>query len=106
MGKDDVGPENRARTDTIPQDGVESLNIAEIVRGLVQDLQDLRAARITVQEANARSKLAHEILRGINYVITAQKALVGGLQALPNPDADSEPKRKTRRSAKDEVIDL
>lgn len=104
MGQDDVGTKSGIPGETVPQDGIESINVASIVRGLVYDLEQLRAGKITVQEANARSKLAHEILRGINYVLVAQRALLGQLQTLPSP-SETKPK-SARRGPRGRVIDV
>lgn len=59
----------------------EQLNLATLVRGLIEDLNDLRSGRISVREAHARAELARQILRGVHYVVTAQKFIES--QALP-----------------------
>jgi len=57
--------------------------IEDLISGLVNDLRDLRAGKISVRDAQARVELARQILRGVHYVVQAQKFLEG--QALPVP---------------------
>lgn len=65
----------------------ESLNLQNLIGGLIGDLNDLRAGKISVRDAHARAELARQILRGVHYVVQAQKFLSG--QALPPPDGGS-----------------
>lgn len=74
---------------------LESLNIADFVRGLVGDLEDLRARKITVVEARARAQLAHEILRGIGQIVHAQKFIDGALRLIPPPTPEKKKRVKT-----------
>jgi len=101
MEHDDPRTKNKTLNETGTSAGIHALNIVNIVQGLVQDLNDLRAGKLTIQKANAHSKLAHEILRGINFVISAQKFIEG--QAIQLPSA--EPSKKNKRSRK-AVVDL
>lgn len=61
----------------------ERFELQDLINSLSQDLKDLRAGKITVRDANARAVLAKQILRGVHYVVTAQKFLEG--RALPAP---------------------
>ena len=61
----------------------ERLDLATLIAGLIGDLKSLRAGQISVREAHARAELARQILRGVHYVVTAQKYLEG--RALPSP---------------------
>lgn len=65
----------------------ESLNLQQLIGGLMGDLRDLREGKISVRDAHARAELARQILRGVHYVVQAQKFLSG--QALPPPDEGS-----------------
>lgn len=87
MAKNDSQTTDGTHQQTSATEGLASLDIGSIVRGLVQDLDDLRAGRLTLQKANAHARLAHEILRGITFVITAQKYLEGKAITLPSPGA-------------------
>lgn len=71
-------------TDVAPQTLADGLNLADLIQGLANDLKDLRAGRISVRDARARAELARQILRGVHYVVTAQKFIAG--QALPAPN--------------------
>lgn len=61
----------------------ERLDLANLIVGLMTDLKDLREGKISVRDAHARAELARQILRGVHYVVTAQKYLEG--RALPAP---------------------
>ena len=99
MDQDDTGATGSVQEPA--RAALESLNIADIVKGLVGDLEDLRANRITVVDARARAKLAHEIMRGIGQIVTAQKFINGALKLLPGSDAIL----KAARKKKSKVID-
>lgn len=66
----------------------ESLNLQQLIGGLMGDLRDLREGKISVRDAHARAELARQILRGVHYVVQAQKKFLSG-QALPPPDEGS-----------------
>lgn len=59
------------------------LDLGTLIAGLLGDLKDLRAGKISIREAHARAELARQVLRGVHYVVTAQKYLDG--RALPPP---------------------
>ena len=50
-------------------------DVANIVRALNQDLLDLRAGRISVQDAKVRADLAKQMFNGLRMIVTAQKFL-------------------------------
>lgn len=64
-----------------PQSLADKFDLSDLINGLVGDLKDLRANKISVRDANARAVLAKQILRGVHYVVVAQKFLEG--RALP-----------------------
>jgi hypothetical protein len=74
----------------------ESLNLTDLISGLVGDLRSLRAGKISVREAHARAELARQILRGVHYVVVAQRFIES--QALPAPGSAPEGKPPRRRS--------
>lgn len=68
---------------TEAQSMAEALNLGELIAGLIGDLKDLRTGRISVREAHARAELARQVLRGVHYVVTAQKFIEGQAKQLP-----------------------
>lgn len=71
-----------ARSDASPIS--DRFRLDDIVTGLAGDLDDLRAGRISVQDAQARANLARQIMNGVRMVIAAQKFLEANLPpALP-----------------------
>lgn len=66
----------------------------DLINGLAGDLTDLRAGRISVRDAKARAELAKQILRGVHYVVTAQKFLSDSARRLDNDDATQPRSRK------------
>lgn len=65
----------------IPSSLAEQFDLRSFVGGLVSDLKELRAGKISVRDAHARAELARQVLRGVHYVVTAQKFLEA--RALP-----------------------
>lgn len=47
----------------------------DLIDGLADDLKKLRNGEISNRDANARAALAKQILRGVHYIVTAQKVL-------------------------------
>jgi hypothetical protein len=68
----------------IPGSAAERFNLALFVDRLIIDLELLRAGRISIREAKARSELAKQVLRGVHYIVTAQKFLEGQATQLPS----------------------
>lgn len=79
-----------------PDSLAKRLDLQDLVGGLVGDLRDLRDGKISIKEAHARAELARQILRGVQYVIQAQKFLEGQARVLPPPNAEA-PRPKQRR---------
>lgn len=67
-----------------PQLLSERLDLQDLIGGLVGDLRALREGKISVREAHARAELARQILRGVHYVVVAQKYLEDRARALPS----------------------
>lgn len=68
-----------------PLDGL--IKYKDFIGGLVGDLNDLRAGKITVGQARARADLAKQIVRGIAVALDAQRLLIEGakeINTLPN----------------------
>lgn len=101
MAENDKGGARSLRGAAGTAEGLHALNIADIVVGLVKDLEDLRSGAITIPQARARSQLAHEIFRGINLVITGQRIIEGQARMLNAPP----PPQKKRGNGHGRVID-
>lgn len=66
------------------------LDLDNVIRGLCGDLADLRAGKIGVNDAIARSLLAKQIFNGVRIYLTASKLLAGAAndtQALPKGES-------------------
>ncbi len=60
----------------------------DLIEGLAGDLQALREGRISVQDARARAELAKQMLRGVQFVVTARKFLADNAKAIPSGEAE------------------
>jgi hypothetical protein len=50
-------------------------SLDEVINGIAVDLADLRAGRITIEDARVRAELAKQYLAGIRMVVSARKYL-------------------------------
>jgi hypothetical protein len=66
-----------------PGSASERFNLPIFVDRLIVDLELLRAGKISIREAKARAELAKQVLRGVHYVVTAQKYLEGQAKEIP-----------------------
>ena len=71
-----------------PNTLAERLDLVDLIGGLVGDLRLLRTGGISVREAHARAELARQILRGVHYVVQAQKFLEGRALSAPTEPAE------------------
>lgn len=55
----------------------EHLNLDSVIKGLCADLEALRAGKIGVNDAIARSLLAKQIFNGVRLYLNASKMLSG-----------------------------
>jgi len=60
----------------------ETLLLVDIIRGLANDLDALRAGKITVSDAMARSMLAKQIFNGVRIYMNGTKLLSGQAKVL------------------------
>jgi hypothetical protein len=60
----------------------ETLGLVEIIRGLANDLDALRAGQITVPDAMARSMLAKQIFNGVRIYMNGTKMLAGQAKTI------------------------
>lgn len=69
----------------------ERFSLDEVVAGLAFDLQELRAGRITVAQAQARAELAKQIMNGVRLVINTQKYLEDRARLIAPPETNPHP---------------
>lgn len=72
----------------------DELSLDKIIKGLAGDLDELRAGKISVQDAIARSMLAKQIFNGVRIYLNASKILSGSAPsakelACPQEAADA-----------------
>lgn len=61
----------------------ERLDLDNVIRGLCEDLTLLRAGKIAVNDAIARSLLAKQIFNGVRIYLSASKLLTGKATQVP-----------------------
>lgn len=61
-----------------------------IIMGLAADLDLLRAGKISVDDARARSELAKQIMNGVRLIINARRSLEAEARLLTAIDAAGE----------------
>lgn len=60
----------------------ETLLLVDIIKGLANDLDALRAGKITVPDAMARSMLAKQIFNGVRIYMNGTKLLSGQARTI------------------------
>jgi hypothetical protein len=65
----------------------DQLGIPQIITGLVTDLEDLRAGKISVNDAMARSMLAKQIFNGVRIYLNGTKLLSDNAKPAALKDA-------------------
>jgi len=60
----------------------EALLLVDIIQGLANDLDALRAGKITVSDAMARSMLAKQIFNGVRIYMNGTKLLSGQAKTI------------------------
>lgn len=53
----------------------EQFNLSQVIDGLLRDLEDLRAGKITVQQAKASALLGKTAIRGMSLMVSAQRLM-------------------------------
>lgn len=67
----------------------EQLGLSAVIAGLVGDLDELRAGKISVNDAVARSLLAKQIFNGVRIYLNGTKLLAGRAPAaLPGDERE------------------
>lgn len=61
----------------------EQLGIPNIIAGLVNDLEELRAGKISVNDAMARSMLAKQVFNGVRLYLNGSKLLADNAKPVP-----------------------
>lgn len=69
------------------------LDLDKVIKGLTADLELLRAGKISVNDAIARSLLAKQIFNGVRIYLSASKLLAGNATTVnpSEPDAEATP---------------
>lgn len=88
-----------------PDSLADTYDLKGIISGLVSDLNQLRAGKISVPQARASAELARQALRGLHFVVTAQRMLMGAAKQLPNPDQAEAPAKPPGRKTQVVTID-
>ena len=57
------------------QPASDALGLDDVIRGLASDLEDLRAKRISVQDAHARAAIAKQLFNGCRIYLQAEKTI-------------------------------
>jgi hypothetical protein len=81
-------PESQLEAFDVPL--MERLDITGLTLGIVNDLNQLRAGKISVADARARAELAKQALRAVGYVIQAQRFLSEQARELAAIEAPAE----------------
>lgn len=63
-------------------------SLDELILSIISDLEELRAGKITVQDARARADLAKQAMNGVRLVINAQRFLESRALSLPSQNED------------------
>lgn len=63
-----------------------SLGLDDVIRGLAHDLELLRAGKITIDDAIARSMLGKQIFQGVRIYMNAAKILERNAKAITPPE--------------------
>ncbi|TCN30289.1 hypothetical protein [Sinorhizobium americanum] len=60
-----------------------AFDVPGVIRGLHQDLVDLRSGKITSKEAQVRADIAKQIFNGLRLMVQAQRYLSGNAKSVP-----------------------
>ena len=60
----------------------EQFSLEDVIKGLAADLSELRAGKISIDDAKARAELGKQIMNGVRLVINARKSLEGGARQI------------------------
>ena len=64
----------------------EQLGLGSVIAGLVADLDELRAGKISVNDAVARSMLAKQIFNGVRIYLNGTKLLSDTAKPIASPE--------------------
>ena len=60
----------------------DKLGLPDIINGLVSDLEELRAGKISVNDAMARSMLAKQVFNGVRLYLNGTKLLAENAKSV------------------------
>lgn len=63
----------------------DSLGLRDVILGLAQDLTDLRAGKISTQDAQARAAVAKQMFNGVRLYLQAMRSLEGDAKPVSQP---------------------
>lgn len=63
----------------------EHLGLDDVIRGLAKDIEDLRAKKISAQDAHARAAIAKQLFNGVRLYLQAMQTI----QTMAKPVSNS-----------------
>lgn len=86
---DDLQPDETEPGIEAPGSLADVFDMPAVVKGLLQDLRDLRAGKISVARARASAELGKAAIRGMSLMVQAQKVLIEQAKPAPQPRRNS-----------------
>lgn len=78
-----------AERDYVSTPVADDLGLRGVIQGLANDLQDLRAGKISPHEALARAALAKQLWNGCRVYLQAVKTMEGAARSVPGDERDA-----------------
>jgi hypothetical protein len=75
----------------------ESFGLKAVIDGLLLDLAELRAGRISVGQARAAADLGRTAIRGMQLIVQAQRVLIDGAKKVDAVQTPAPTSRRGRR---------
>lgn len=66
----------------------DSLGLRDVILGLATDLKDLRAGKISTQDAQARAAVAKQMFNGVRLYLQAMRSLEGAAKPVAATPGD------------------
>lgn len=67
----------------------DSLGLRDVILSLASDLKDLRAGKISTQDAQARAAVAKQMFNGVRLYLQAMRSLEGEAKPVGDATADA-----------------
>ncbi len=68
----------------------DSLGLRDVILGLASDLRDLRAGKISTQDAQARAAVAKQMFNGVRLYLQAMRSLEGSAKPVTHATEESQ----------------